>query len=127
MYYIADSDKSFEQACISIESAVTRHDFSVLHVHDLGKTLRAKGTTFAPQCKIFEVCHPQQAANVLSADMLLNMVLPCRISVYTDQGKTKIGLVKPTQMLAALSDNPSLKHISEEVESRTIQMVDQAK
>jgi uncharacterized protein (DUF302 family) len=40
------------------------HDFSVLHVHDLGKTLRAKGMTFTPQCKIFEVCHPLHAANI---------------------------------------------------------------
>jgi uncharacterized protein (DUF302 family) len=127
MYYIVDSDKSFEQACTSLESAVTRHDFSVLHVHDLGKTLRAKGLTFTPQCKIFEVCHPLHAANLLTGDMRLNMVLPCRISVYTDQGKTKIGLIKPAPMLAALSDSPSLLQISEEVESRTIQMVEQAK
>jgi hypothetical protein len=69
----------------------------------------------------------QACIDLESADMRLNMVLPCHISVYTDQGKTKIGLVKPAQMLTALSDNPSLMHISEEVESRTIQMVDQAK
>jgi uncharacterized protein (DUF302 family) len=104
-----------------------RHDFSVLHVHDLGKTLRAKGITFVQQCKIFEVCNPRHAANVLSNDMRLNMLLPCRISVYTDQGKTKIGLIKPAQMLAALSDNPALVQIAEEVESSTILMVEQAK
>jgi uncharacterized protein (DUF302 family) len=127
MYYIADTDKSFEQACIALESAVSRNDFSVLHVHDLGKTLRAKGITFAQQCKIFEVCNPRHAANVLSNDMRWNMVLPCRISVYTDQGKTKIGLIKPGQMLSPLSDNPALVQIAEEVESSTIQMVDQAK
>ena len=127
MYYIADTDKSFEQACMDLESSVTRNDFSVLHVHDLGKTLRAKGMTFAQQCKIFEVCNPRHAANVLANDMRLNMVLPCRISVYTDQGKTKIGIIKPAQMLSALSDHPSLIQIAEEVESSIIQMVDQAK
>lgn len=127
MYYIADTDKSFEQACIDLESAVTRHDFSVLHVHDLGKTLRAKGISFMQQCKIFEVFNPRHAANVLSTDMRLNMVLPCRISVYTDQGKTKIGLIKPAQMLAALSDNPALVQIAEDVETSIIQMVVQAK
>jgi uncharacterized protein (DUF302 family) len=127
MYYIADTDKSFSQACIDLESSVMRNDFSVLHVHDLGKTLRAKGITFVQQCKIFEVCNPRHAANVLSNDMRLNMLLPCRISVYTDQGKTKIGLIKPAQMLAALSDNPALVQIAEEVESSTILMVEQAK
>lgn len=127
MYYIVDTDKSFEQACIDLESSVTRNDFSVLHVHDLGKTLRAKGITFGQQCKIFEVCNPRHAANILANDMRLNMVLPCRISVYTDQGKTQIGLIKPAPMLSALSDNPALILIAEEVESSSIQMVDQAK
>jgi hypothetical protein len=36
-------------------------------------------------------------------------------------------LVKSVQILAALSDNPSLVEIAEEVESRTIQMLDEAK
>ena len=52
---------------------------------------------------MFEVCNPGQAAKVLATDMRLNMALPCRISVYTEQGKTKIGLIKPVQMLAGLS------------------------
>ena len=127
MYYIVETDKSFEQACIDLENLVTRYNFAVLHVHDLGKTLRAKGITFEQQCKIFEVCNPRQAANVLAADMRLNMALPCRISVYSDQGKTKIGLIKPGNTLSTLSDNPALVTISEQVESKIIQMVDEAK
>ena len=127
MYYIAETDKFFEQACIDLESSVTRYEFSVLHVHDLGKTLRAKGLTFPQQCKIFEVCNPQQAANVLAIDMRLNMALPCRISVYTDNEETKIGLIKPAQMLSALSDNPALVEISDQVERKIIQIVDDAK
>jgi uncharacterized protein (DUF302 family) len=127
VYYIVETDKSFENACLDLESSVIHFKFGVLHVHDLAKTLRAKGIEFAEQCKIFEVCNPAQAANVLAVDMRLNMALPCRISVYTDKGKTQIGLVKPAQILAELSDNPALVKIAEEVERSTIQMVDQAK
>jgi uncharacterized protein (DUF302 family) len=68
-----------------------------------------------------------QAAKVLSADMRLNMALPCRISVFTEKGRTKIGLIKPAQMLSALSHDPVLVEVSEEVETKTIQMVDDAK
>lgn len=127
MYYIVESEKSFDQAAADLDAAVTRHQFGVLHVHDLGATLRSKGIAFDEQCKIFEVCNPGQAAKVLSADMRLNMALPCRISVFTENGKTKIGLIKPVQMLSALSDNESLVEVSEEVEAKTIQMVDEAK
>ena len=127
MYYIVETDKSFDQAATDLAAAVSHHGFGVLHIHDLGSTLRSKGITFAEECKVFEVCNPQQAAKVLSADMRLNMALPCRISVFTDKGITKIGLIKPAQMLSALSQDAALGEVSKEVEIKTIQMVDEAK
>jgi len=127
MYYIVETSKSFDQASADLDSAVKRHNFGVLHVHDLGSTLRSKGIAFDEQCKVFEVCNPGQAAKVLSTDMRLNMALPCRISVYTEKGKTKIGLIKPVQMLSALSQDPALLQVAKEVEGATIQIVDEAK
>jgi uncharacterized protein (DUF302 family) len=98
-----------------------------LHIHDLGNTLRSKGMAFAEQCRVFEVCNPAQAAKVLAADMRLNMALPCRISVYTQAGTTLIGLIRPVQMLSALSQDPLLLQVAEEVEASTVRMVDEAK
>ena len=127
MYYIVETGKSFVQASADLDSAVKRLGFGVLHVHDLGTTLRSKGIAFDEQCKVFEVCNPGQAAKVLSTDMRLNMALPCRISVFTDKGKTKIGLIKPVQMLSALSKDAALVQVAMEVEEKTIRMVDEAK
>lgn len=127
MYYIVESTKSFEQASADLDAAVKRHDFGVLHVHDLGATLRSKGIAFDEQCRVFEVCNPAQAAKVLSADMRLNMALPCRISVFTEQGKTKLGLITPVKMLSSLSEDPALLEVAKEVEEKTIRMVDEAK
>jgi len=127
VYYIVETEKSFDQASADLEAAVVNHGFGVLHVHDLGGTLRSKGIDFGEDCKVLEVCNPVQAAKVLAADMRLNMALPCRISVFTDSGKTKIGLIKPAEMLSSLSDDPALVDVSEEVEAKTILMVDEAK
>ena len=127
MYYIVETTKSFEQAATDLEAAVKRHGFGVLHIHDLGTTLRSKGIEFKNQCKVFEVCNPTQAAKVLATDMRLNMALPCRISVFTENMKTKIGLIRPAQMLSGLSQDAALAQIAEEVEEKTIQMVDDAK
>jgi len=127
MYYIVETSKSFNQASTDLEAAVKRHGFGVLHIHDLGATLRSKGIAFDEECKVFEVCNPGQAAKVLSVDMRLNMALPCRISVFTEKGKTKIGLIKPVQMLSALSQDAALVQVAKEVEEKTIQMVDEAK
>lgn len=127
MYYIVETVKSFEQAATDLEAAVKRHGFGVLHIHDLGTTLRSKGIEFNNQCKVFEVCNPTQAAKVLATDMRLNMALPCRISVFTENMKTKIGLIRPAQMLSGLSQDAALAQIAEEVEGKTIQMIDDAK
>ena len=127
MYYIVETTKSFEQAATDLEAAVKRHGFGVLHVHDLGTTLRSKGVAFEEQCKVFEVCNPGQAAKVLSADMRLNMALPCRISVFTDKGTTQIGLIRPVKMLSALSQDETLMKTAAEVEEKTIHMIDDAK
>ena len=99
----------------------------MLHIHDLGKTLRNKGISFDKECRIFEVCNPVQAAKVLSSDMRLNMVLPCRISVFTDKGKTFIGLIRPKDMLSSLSNDEELGTVAQEVEKVIIQIVDDAK
>lgn len=127
MYYVVETNKSFNQASTDLELAVKNHGFGVLHIHNLGETLRSKGIEFKEQCNIFEVCNPIQAAKVLLADMRLNMVLPCRISVFTEAGQTKIGLILPAEMLSVLSQDKNLGQVADEVQDKTIQMVDDAK
>ncbi|MFA5824459.1 MAG: DUF302 domain-containing protein, partial [Gallionellaceae bacterium] len=86
-----------------------------------------KGVEFINQCRVFEVCNPLQAAKVMAADMRLNMALPCRISVYTEGGKTRIGMIKPSGILSALSQDAALAVVAREVEDKTMRMVDEAK
>lgn len=127
MYYVASTRKTFEEASSDLEVEVKNLGFGVLYIHDLGETLRSKGVAFEENCRVFEVCNPEQAAKVLSVDMKLNMALPCRISVYTEKGSTWIGLIKPTQMLSALSDDTEIEEIAKDVEAKTIQMIDNSK
>jgi len=126
MDHIVETSKSFAQAATDLESAVTRHGFGVLHIHDLGATLRSKGLPFEEECKVFEVCNPSQAARVLDTDMRLNMALPCRISVYTEKGRTKIGFLRPVAMLAALSQDARLIPVAHEVEDKLWRMAEEA-
>lgn len=127
MYYTVDSSKPFEQASADLDAAVKRHGFGVLHVHDIGSTLRSKGQNFSENCHVFEVCNPGQAAKVLAIELRLNMALPCRISVYTEQGQTKIGMIQPVALLAMLSQDAELGKIAREVEDKMTQMINEAR
>ena len=127
MYYIVDTGKPFAQEVSDLENAVKNNKFGVLHIHDIAATLRGKGFDFAEECKVFEVCNPGQASKVLAVDLKLNMALPCRISVYTEKGKTKIGMIEPVKMLSMLSQDATLMAIAKEVEAAIIKMMDEAK
>ncbi len=126
MLYIRETTKDVETAARDLEAAVKRNKFGVLHVHDLQKTLKEKGVDFPNACRILEVCNPQRAVQVLSKNMTVNTALPCRISVYREGGKTKIGMIRPTALLALFPGAPDLKPVADEVERETMRMIDEA-
>ena len=99
-----------------LDQAVARHKFGVLGVHDLKAKMAEKGVAFARECRIFEVCNPQQAKKVLEANLEISTALPCRIAVYEEGDVTKLATIKPTAMIALYS-SPELKGVAEEVEA----------
>ena len=127
MKYVVESQKSVDQAEADLSAAVQRHNFGVLHVHNLQETMKKKGVDFQNACRILEICNPQRAKEVLDTDMDLNFALPCRVSVYSDHGKTKIGMIRPTALLKALSDSPALARAAEDVEVAIVKMISEAK
>ena len=58
--------------------------------------------------------------------MSMNMALPCRISVYSEQGKNYIGMISPASMLGMLSESDALKTVAAEVEEQSIKMINDA-
>lgn len=127
MKHIVTSSKSVAQAQADLEAAVKRNGFGVLHTYDLKQTLDDKGVGLNNECRILEICNPQRAKSVLDNDMSMNMALPCRISVYSENGETKIGMIKPLAMLSAMSDSADLLKVAEEVEEATIKMMEEAR
>ncbi|MBI4609256.1 MAG: DUF302 domain-containing protein [Candidatus Rokubacteria bacterium] len=115
MLHIVVSTKPLDRVAADLEQAVTRHKFGMLGVHDLKAKMAEKGVPFARECRIFEVCNPQQAGKVLEAYLAISTALPCRISVYEEGGKTKLATIRPTAMIS-LYPNPEVRGVAEEVE-----------
>ena len=126
MRYIKTTTKTVDQATQDLEAAVLRHQFGVLHVHNLKETMNKKGVAFDNDCRILEVCNPHQAKKVLTEDMTINMALPCRLSVWSEQGITHIGMLRPTLLLKMFSDSAALAAVAEEVEAATKAMIEEA-
>ncbi len=127
MKFIVKSQKTIDQLSKDLEASVLHNKFGVLHVHDLKATMKNKGVDFPNGCRIFEVCNPLKAKAVLTSDMSLNMVLPCRISIWEDNDQVKIGTLEPTKLLSVLNENEDLINIASEVESTIKKIINEAK
>ncbi len=127
MKYIVTSEKSIDQAAADLETAVKANQFGVLNVQDLQATLQSKGIDFQQPCRVFDVCNPHQAHAVLTEDISMNMALPCRISIWQENGQTKIGTISPKSMLGMLSDSKKLASIAEEVDEVMQRIINDAK
>jgi len=127
VFYIVESSKSFYEVTFDLEPVVQRLGFVILHVTDLGETLRRKGIGLDDDCQVFEICNYRQMEKMLAIDMRLSLALPWRISVFTENGATKIGLIRPSLMLATLAQSPELARIAREFEEKAIQIVDETR
>jgi uncharacterized protein (DUF302 family) len=119
------TDKTVSEAAAALEAAVQANHFGVMHVHNLKETMAKKGVDFSHECRIFEVCQPQQAKKVLDENMSVSTALPCRISIYEEGGKTILATLKPTVLLA-MFNTPQLEKVAQEVEDTIVKIMKEA-
>ena len=125
MLFEIQSEKNIDQLCHDLEKAVVNHKFGVMTVHNLKETMKKKGVEFDRECRIFEVCNPEQAKRVLEKSMQISTALPCRISVYADEGKVKLATLKPTALISHFNV-PELQSVASEVEDTLLSIMREA-
>ncbi len=119
------TDKTVSEAASALEAAIQNNHFGLMQVHNLKESMMKKGVEFARECLIFEVCQPQQAKKVLDQNMSVSTALPCRISIYEEDGKTFLATLKPTTLLAMFK-SPQLEGVAQEVEDTIIKIMKEA-
>jgi uncharacterized protein (DUF302 family) len=122
MLFKLSTNKTVSEAAAAMQAAVEANHFGVMQVHNLKETMAKKGVEFARECLIFEVCQPQQAKKVLDQNMSVSTALPCRISVYEENGKTILATLKPTTLLA-MFNVPALQQVAQEVEDTLVKIM----
>ncbi len=125
MLFEVASKKSMEEIEKGLEASAAKHQFGIMTVHDLKETMDKKGVEFAGECKIFEVCNPQQAKKVLEENPAVSTALPCRISVYRSGDGYRISTLLPTALME-MFDSPGLAPVAAEVESAMKAMMEEA-
>lgn len=127
VFYIVESDKSFYEATVDLEAVVPRLGFVILGSHDLGAVLRGKGIEVDDESKVYAVANYRQLEKGLAADMRLGMLFPWHISVFTVDGATKIGILRPEPLLATLAPGDPVARLAHELGEKLIQIVDETR
>ena len=125
MLFKLSTNITVSEAAAALQSAVQANHFGVMQIHNLKETMAKKGVEFAHECLIFEVCQPQQAKKVLEQNMSISTALPCRISLYREDGHTILATLKPTTLLA-MFNTPQLKGVAQEVEDTMVKIMKEA-
>lgn len=125
MIYVRETEGPIESVVERLEQASAANKFGVLGIHNLKEKMGAKGVDFACECRVMEVCNPHRAKEVLEENMSISTALPCRISIYEEDGKVKVATIRPT-MLLNLFDSTELQAVAREVEDTLVRIIDTA-
>jgi uncharacterized protein (DUF302 family) len=113
-----------ETACQRLCAVAPQHKFGVLATHNLREKMLSKGVPFDRECRVIEVCNPKQAQEVLTQAIEISTALPCRISLYEENGRTILATIKPTALLT-LFGIPGAAAAAQAVEDTMVQIMDE--
>lgn len=125
MVYIEESNKSVQEVVDTIQEKISNYKFGVLHIHNVKETLKSKGVDFDHECQVLDICNPNYAKQLLSTDMTLSSIVPCKISVYNKDNQTYIALNSITQLIDDI--NPDLIETAQEIQDTIQELINEVK
>lgn len=121
---VKTTTQPLETVCLRLAEIAQKHKFGVLATHNLREKMESKGVPFTRECRVIEVCNPQQAQQVLNQSIEIATALPCRIAIYEENGRTVLSTIKPTALLT-MFQAPGAAAIAREVEKTMAQIMDE--
>lgn len=125
--YTKESKLSVKSAVEKLSEDLKANKWGVLSVIDVRKILAEKLKIEYDDYIILDVCNPDLAYQGLSINKQAGLILPCKIVVYSDKGKTKVSLYKPTVALStasSLSGYDKLSKLAIEAEEGLKKVID---
>ena len=122
--YIVETEKSFDDAVVSVLKAVERKGWALFQVYDIKERLAAKGFSQRP-LKIIEICSGRYANQFLNKNRLISLCMPCKINVLEEDGRVKIAGMRPTMISQFFTEVG--RNEAEQAEKDVIEMIDDAR
>ncbi|HMB44760.1 MAG TPA: DUF302 domain-containing protein [Candidatus Methanoperedens sp.] len=110
--YTRETKLNVKSAVEKLTEDLKTNKWGVLSVIDVKKIFSEKLNIEYDDYIILDVCNPGFAYQGLLINKQAGLVLPCKIVVYSENGKTRISLYKPTVALSTAGSLPGYDELS---------------
>lgn len=125
MQYMEVSNKSVQEVVDCLKEVSSKYKYGIQHIHNVTETLKSKGINLGNECQIVDICNPIIAQKFLSEDMSFSIIMPCKISVYSQDGETMIAMNSLVQLVDDI--NPDLIDLAQETQETLLEIIDEVK
>ncbi|PHS38560.1 MAG: hypothetical protein COB07_08405 [Sulfurovum sp.] len=102
MVYTVKTSSKIDTVKDELETKAKEVGFGILHTYDFKQILQGKGFPIEKDITVFEVCNPEAAQQALTRLSSISVYLPCRISVYEEDGYATLATIGFEDMLGSV-------------------------
>ncbi|WDU83432.1 DUF302 domain-containing protein [Caloramator sp. Dgby_cultured_2] len=124
--YEIEVNKRYEDVLDEIAEKLEKAKFGVILRLNFQDKLKEKGVAYDGNFTILEVCNPYKAKEALEKDVKVGYFLPCKIAVYEEGDKVKVGFMDPEYILKDF-ENEGLNEIAKYVKETIISIINNLK
>jgi uncharacterized protein (DUF302 family) len=115
--FTRELDRPFDEVIARVPDALQAQGFGVITKFDLSAKFKEKlGVDFRKYI-VFGACNPPAALKAVCAEDNIGLLLPCNLIVYEKDGKTIVGVIKPSVTMQAVN-NDALAPLAQEIEEK---------
>jgi len=123
MFVVLETKNTIDALHGSIQQVIIDNGFSLLHYYDFHALLEEKGFPIQQRAYTYEICRASMASKMLTHVPVFSSMMPCRISIYEQEGLTYIATLDMLPMLDMIKDNHSLHEEAVKLYQQLLQMM----
>lgn len=109
MIYTVETSTNINTIKQELENKAKEAGFGLLKSYEFKNILESKGFPIEKDITVFELCNPPGAQQALSEIASISVYLPCRISVYEENGATTLSTIGFEDILSSVDVDDRFK------------------
>ena len=109
MIYKITTDKPLQMVKDELAEHSKESGFGVLGSYEFQKILQTKGFPIEKDITVYELCNPHAASEALTALPEISVYLPCRLSLYEENGKTVLATINIKDIMESVDVDQDFK------------------